>query len=1025
MNGCFGWLSEKQGINHLNPSTQATTMAEKYQELVTEARKRSNEERARLEDEAAASIDPTRARDPRSLALLAGVSVDAARCVRARDYFDMNLRHSTGQQLDCKVELLLRDNLPERGDGGDLLVCEVSDTGRWLLFPPIHQDMVSARNGNLKGEIIVMFRGRQPDGSEWHELVSFRSSEEQAGFEWVQMLGLSPVPPSLSRKPSFAASSILPPTSSLAENIHAPETISEITDSRVPSPTEVEVPIGEPAKPSSKRWSKEVSSNSLGNVPVLLPSGQPSSLHKKRASTEEMPRPYSMPNSPLRDSMTPDAYNFTDKQTAAQGSPILKRTKAKRYRTSPVSPTIPSSPRASQEPDDHREPQTKHIPRPMLDTRSESTWTATTGSTTSTTSTSTSKKEYSVWMPSSGLPSDESDVSEDEENHPTDRTPVRPQMARRTSSVPSLDLPTIPKLRKSSGPSTPTRDHYDDEYDRHSPEKQTPSSAPAKLQKRIPSDEKTPTREKRPSTLQKSPPSAYQPKKSAFASFTPAFLKRHRRSSSPLKHEYEPSTATDTSSQSASDYSDDESVTSESSNSDDEDPLGLKSPGLSSIKSPPLGQAPVFEKPTPPETEVSVTSNTISPSQSASQSPYRTVPQSNGMYSRTIATIFSWSDQGGWKSMHPREITVIISPGLIEAFETSIVQSHPLPSGQSDESSPSTCGIQPLVALELTPLVPLRRGTALDISIRSPPRVNSLIRTSSNIMFRSRNPEECEYLYNQINTARINNPTYIALQNARGPVEGNGSWGGGIERRNSSRRTGSSDSWWHLGRRSSYRSKGTRTRAPSIAGTESSIGTMNSAFSALRRFSGSNNRAFNISKSTVTSTTGDRTTRSSSNSESLSSGASTPMLGGMGGVDPRTMGTPVGITNTKIRLYHREREGKWRDMGSARLTIMIPPRANPNVPANPRTTGREKRVLVTGKTRGETLLDVTLGESCFERVARTGIAVSVWEDVGEQGRAAETGGVGGRIVRVYMVQMKSVSTVAMEKITTWRGKRLT
>lgn len=27
------------------------------------------------------------------------------------------------------------------------------------------------------------------------------------------------------------------------------------------------------------------------------------------------------------------------------------------------------------------------------------------------------------------------------------------------------------------------------------------------------------------------------------------------------------------------------------------------------------------------------------------------------------------------------------------------------------------------------------------------------------------------------------------------------------------------------------------------------------------------------------------------------------------------------------------------------------------------------------------LLDVQLGESCFERVARTGIALSVWEDV--------------------------------------------
>jgi hypothetical protein len=89
-------------------------MADKYQDLVTEARRRSNEERARLEDEAAAAIDSTRARDLRSLALLKGVSIDATRYVHARDYFDMNVIHSSGQQLDCRVELVVRDDCPGR-----------------------------------------------------------------------------------------------------------------------------------------------------------------------------------------------------------------------------------------------------------------------------------------------------------------------------------------------------------------------------------------------------------------------------------------------------------------------------------------------------------------------------------------------------------------------------------------------------------------------------------------------------------------------------------------------------------------------------------------------------------------------------------------------------------------------------------------------------------------------------------------------------------------------------------------------
>lgn len=130
-------------------------------------------------------------------------------------------------------------------------------------------------------------------------------------------------------------------------------------------------------------------------------------------------------------------------------------------------------------------------------------------------------------------------------------------------------------------------------------------------------------------------------------------------------------------------------------------------------------------------------------------------------------------------------------------------------------------------------------------------------------------------------------------------------------------------------------------------------------------------------------------------------------------------GMPLGIMNTKIRLYARESQQKWRDMGAARLSIMRPsrpssPGANPYVRQGQGSPGQrnpeaEKRIVVLGKTRGETLLDVTLGESCFERVARTGIAVSVWEDtVGtneEVGGIPAIGGVAGTKARVYMIQV--------------------
>jgi hypothetical protein len=101
-------------------------------------------------------------------------------------------------------------------------------------------------------------------------------------------------------------------------------------------------------------------------------------------------------------------------------------------------------------------------------------------------------------------------------------------------------------------------------------------------------------------------------------------------------------------------------------------------------------------------------------------------------------------------------------------------------------------------------------------------------------------------------------------------------------------------------------------------------------------------------------------------------------------------------------------------MGSARLTIMLPE----PIPTNSRQRApgtrdhtQERRIVLTGKTKGEVLLDVTLSETCFERVARSGIAVSVWEDhVGEDGligSVGKTGGVLGARARVFMVQMKS------------------
>jgi hypothetical protein len=157
---------------------------------------------------------------------------------------------------------------------------------------------------------------------------------------------------------------------------------------------------------------------------------------------------------------------------------------------------------------------------------------------------------------------------------------------------------------------------------------------------------------------------------------------------------------------------------------------------------------------------------------------------------------------------------------------------------------------------------------------------------------------------------------------------------------------------------------------------------MNTALrSALGRFSFGKSGVFSIRNSTL----GSRSTGSSlETGSSGGSGSSTP------NGDGRAIGAPAGITNTKCRLYERETLKKWRDMGGARLTIMLPsphPSA-PSTPTNPRQRApgmrdhtQERRILVTSKKNGQVLLDVTLSETCFERVARSGIAVSVWEDL--------------------------------------------
>lgn len=921
----------------------------------------------------------------------------------------------------------MRDDAPGTGQSGDVLVCEVDNTGRWLLLPPIQQSQISARNGDLKGEIIVMIRGYHADGNEWSEVMSLTTDDEQAGFEWVQMLGLNPIPPQLSdlKRDEGALSKTPRPTSSHASSsLVSSATASTLPQkSRTPSPHEIEIPIGEQANATSKKWGYETPdrrSHSRTISPITPPSSE--NLHggsEYGASQVSPPSPLeshkhieaganaSSPRSAGH--ADDDQLNRTPRSLneamhmAGTGSPIsLKRTKAKRLSKNLSSPSA-SRPSRQIVLDDPIEEEVKP-PRKLSKRHRQERPDSTTPS-----SLSQSSKGFSVWIPTSENEySDESDEDKRsvEEVH---EPPQRPQAHRRASSVPTMDLPTIPKLRKTSQPSTPVKHTFEEPTKSAEP----PKSAPSKIRKPskpIQEDAPLPEDDDKPPPVpphrSPSPATPVTLKSSNTPVFTPTLpgFRQKRRSSSPLKHEYEPSTCTESSSESEEEASgDEESVTSESSDDvlEDDVPTPLM----------PLGQRRQFPKVSPPGSIYTLPNGTITPSQSASNTPYRTVPHGSGQASKAIASIFTWSDAGRWDSLHPDECSIVITPGKIEVFEVTAAHSKPFLQDGDEIIQPE--GKAPLIAVELTPLVPLRKSTAIDISIRSPPTAESRIRSGNNIMLRSRNSQECAQLYAMINHSRINNPTYIALQNARGPY-GQSSWAEVMDRQNAARSNAGSSSGWFggsLGRRSSYRK--TSTRAASIsAATESSVGTMNTALrSALGRFSFSKNGRFNIRGSTL----GSRSTNSfDTGSSGSGSGASTPS-----NLEPgRASGAPAGITNTKCRLYERDSLTKWRDMGAARLTIMLPDASIPTTAMRQgkgspgtRDPSQEKRIVVVGKTKGQTLLDVTLSESCFERVARSGIAVSVWEDIvgpdGVAGRAGHTGGVSGARARIFMIQMKS------------------
>lgn len=906
----YGKLTSLQILNKLKRTEASTKTMETYQELEALCRRRVKEEEARRVDQAANNTDGSRARDIRTLAPIDGVKIDRTRQVCAKDFFSLDLSHSNCQRIECRVEVLLRDKPSDSRDDGDLLICEVNENRRFLLFPPVAPDRVSARLGEHKNQLVVMIRGVNGTTT-WSESFILDGDEDGAAEDWIEMLGTNPVPPPIVRKELDLSEEQLSQASTALIEMPKPE-----------SPAAVDIPIGERRRREAEESNTQTRDRQRSSRISRLASSMPDSIKEESVVSE------------------PDAKDLNDTMDKAGSPLVVKRARAARYHgRSQSTPTTLFIAEMSGALDPYPDETTPPKPPGKID-----------------------------WMLD--------DSPDGVIDAPT-------------------DLPYIPKVRKHS---TDTAKHS-------TPPKESMRPEPNVLQKQQPPT--TPTRYDGapPPPVHRLPTTPNALSKTPLALDSPTPRGKNRRSSSPLKHEYQPSDASGTSS--CSETSDSQTSDSYTESSEEDELEATDTPGA-------LPQ--IYGKRLSPSGSMYTIPNTsLAPSNSASQAPYQGVPvqRSPATTKKNTAMLSCWDGaRGKWVDLNDgKPCSIVITPGLIEAFSMSAAHSSSHRPGSSDDNQGSEVAEQkPLLAQVLTPHVPMRQSTALDIEINSRPTVDSTVKTSSfTLRYRTLTNQDCIAFYSAIHRARIDNPVWKKLEFEREMAAyGTNTYDDAVA---GNRRR----SWF--GRKKSYRAS---TRAPSeTAETEASNKSRSSAFSALRRLSGSS--MFNISKSSV-DTSNPRVPSSGPTSTSPSeySGVTPPRTpsspGSFFGSSYSISGAPrnLGSENLKIRLYQLVSQGsKWNDMGSARLTVTVPPPGMRQ--ASSLDTGIQRRIIVTRKRQGEkdgkeeqaVLIDVVLGANCYSMLGRTGVAVNIWEDIrGDDGRLGVAGAYGGvsATTRKYLFQ---------------------
>ncbi|KAI9155222.1 hypothetical protein HJFPF1_07800 [Paramyrothecium foliicola] len=287
-----------------------------FEALHEKARRRHREEVARMTDEEAIGTDTSRARDIRTLQAMDSAIIDATRQVNAKDVFSLDLAHSNGQRLECKVELVHRDNQSNPDDQGDLLIREIGDGRRtYLLFQPLPMSMISARTGDGNFDMVVMVRAFYK-GKEWHELLTLTTDNEDQILDWLDILPLSPVPP---REPEPSIVGDLDELPSQKRWRDAPVGARHLDTESPRSPLFSKPQSPTPETPTKRPLPARYHPRSPATptAPVTPPApASPESPPSERTPTQDDYRrsdAWDEPSQPLAESMRPDPLAFAKK----------------------------------------------------------------------------------------------------------------------------------------------------------------------------------------------------------------------------------------------------------------------------------------------------------------------------------------------------------------------------------------------------------------------------------------------------------------------------------------------------------------------------------------------------------------------------------------------------------------------------------------------------------------------------------------------------------------------------------------